>query len=139
MSGRRADHQNPTRFHGGLGVALNRRGEPDPYLDGAVEKIDFSAQSQNLGVQVNGQILSVMVQVNTAEATAAADTLDVRVGTTVIGNDIDVGTAGLVGAAVASTTAVSGELNVQLAGTDFAELDAYVIVHWIQVGTRTET
>lgn len=137
MSGRRADHQNPTRFHGGLGVALNRRGEPDPYLDGAVEKIGIT-QSQSLGIQVNGQILSVMVQVNTAEATAATDTLDVRVGTTVIGNDIDVSSTGLVGAAVATTAAVSGELNVELAGADFAELDAYVIVHWVQVDTRTE-
>lgn len=138
MSGRQVDLPNPTRFPGGLGVALNKRGEPDPYYKSVVEKVGIT-EAQSLGIVVKGQIQSVMVQVDTAEATATAKTLNVRVGTTVVANGVSVAATGLVGSEVATANAVEGDLNVQLAGADFAELDGYVIVSWIQVDTRSES
>ena len=129
---------NPTRFTK-IGTS-GRTGTDQNTQDSYEQTFEFpvvavaSAAEQDTGVAAPTkavQVLSAMLYVNTAEATAAAKTVDI--GTTSGSgadalNDESVAATGPVGTPVTAAFVGGGNWSYTLAGADFAELDAVCVV-----------
>ena len=134
----------PTRF---TKVGLQgRTGTPQNTLDSFVRTVEFpvvavaSAAAQNTGVLTpteSMQVISAYLKVTTAEATAAAKTVDVGVTATAAGvlNDTDTSATGNFGTPItaAISTVPGAEFTYTLAGADFVELDAVCVVTFIGI------
>lgn len=120
--------------------ALGLQGRQDGHQDTFLKTYQFpvvavaSAAEQDTGVAAPAgtiQVVSAYLRVTTAEATAAAKT--VEVGTTSgsgadILNDASVAATGPVGTPITAAFAGGGNFSYTLAGADFAELDAVCVV-----------
>lgn len=129
---------NPTRFTK-LGTS-GRTGTVNNTQDSYLKTYEFpilavaSAAEQDTGVAAPTkaiQVVSAMLYVNTAEATAAAKTL--TVGTTSGGGAdalaaTSVAATGPIGTPVTVAFVGGGNWSFTLAGADFAELDAVCVV-----------
>lgn len=129
---------SPTRF---TKVGLQgRKDTTSNSQDSYLQTFEFpvvavaSAAEQDTGIAAPTkavQVVSAMLYVNTAEATATTKTVDI--GTTAgtgadILNDESVASTGPVGTPVTAAFVGGGNFSYTLAGADFAELDAVCVV-----------
>ena len=129
---------SPSRFTK-IGVQ-GRTGTSENTQDTFIQTFEFpvvavaSAAEQDTGVVAPTdflQVISAVLKVTTAEATAAAKTVDV--GTTSgsgadILDDVSSAATGPVGTPITAAIAGGGNFSYTLAGADFVELDAVCVV-----------